>query len=895
MNIVNKLTLRHMKLNKKRTIVTTIAIVIAVAMLTAVSTISYSILDYFGRTEMKYYANMHVKFESYNYGDTEKIVDKLDVEEYIISKVIGNYKVDIDQEDKTENTESIEGTENSENLENTEYIEDNARDIYVQVTEVENRYYDMMNINLSSGRFPENNREVVLSYQMNSILGGKKVGDTVKFGNSEYTVVGISKDIDYESKTIEYDQGIIFPVWTLLDMDSLSLSDKVNGYFRSSIISNSYTDDIFELEDELSSDTVAYPNWNVLTYYGQSKYTNVQSVMTSFKAVLIAIIVISSIALISNAFIISISERSRYLGMLSSVGATKKQKRMSVYFEGLIEGVIGIVLGIIAGIGGIFITFKCIQPLLDSLTQVQVELKVIVNWDVIITSVVISLITIAVSAYIPARRASKITAIDAIRQSKDIKISGKTVKTSKITRKLFGFEGELALKNLKRNKKRYRITIFSLFISLTLFLVVYSYVSFIQQQYISVYGGNIDFDVCISPNGMGYEYDEMGNIIKTEGDEGVNEIVKNIEKSENIDDMSVFSLYNIYENKYYFDRELDFSECKDVLSEKYENFIDERDLIESTKYEIITSFIVMDEKSLSKYLENYGYNYDDFVSKTNNIVIVNNINKTVYHEDEYAKYGGEVFDKSYEGNNIRCIATGYSDEDKEDITRILEFNAYAIIDDIPFGMSAFSNSLVFIVTPEFVDNYRMMLSDKYAVFKTNDNKMFVEELTKIMSDNNLSEGEDVYIENVIEMKKEMDNLILLISVFVYGFIILMTLICVANIFNTISTSFSLRKREFAMLRSVGMTSKAFHKMIAYESAFYGLKALLFGLPLSTVIILYLMKSITGPFVYELEFPWFGYVIAIFGVFFTIGITMLYSARKVKNQNVIDTLKDENIS
>ena len=145
------------------------------------------------------------------------------------------------------------------------------------------------------------------------------------------------------------------------------------------------------------------------------------------------------------------------------------------------------------------------------------------------------------------------------------------------------------------------------------------------------------------------------------------------------------------------------------------------------------------------------------------------------------------------------------------------------------------------------------------------------------------------------MKKEMDNLILLISVFVYGFIILMTLICVANIFNTISTSFSLRKREFAMLRSVGMTSKAFHKMIAYESAFYGLKALLFGLPLSTVIILYLMKSITGPFVYELEFPWFGYVIAIFGVFFTIGITMLYSARKVKNQNVIDTLKDENIS
>ena len=153
---------------------------------------------------------------------------------------------------------------------------------------------------------------------------------------------------------------------------------------------------------------------------------------------------------------------------------------------------------------------------------------------------------------------------------------------------------------------------------------------------------------------------------------------------------------------------------------------------------------------------------------------------------------------------------------------------------------------------------------------------------------------DYYIINNIEDIKMIDKSMLLVSVFVYGFIILMSLICIANIVNTISTSIALRRREFAMLKSVGMTDRAFHKMIAYESAFYGIKALIFGLPVGTGIMLLIKHIIEKEISFDMGIPWMGYVIAIVGVFVVIGTTMLYSARRIKKENVIDALKNENV-
>src|SRR5699024_9809081 len=190
------------------------------------------------------------------------------------------------------------------------------------------------------------------------------------------------------------------------------------------------------------------------------------------------VIIVGSFSLIYNAFAISVSERSQHLGMLSSVGATKKQKRNSILFEGAVIGAVSIPFGLVSGIGGIAVTLTFINSILQRFDDFKTDLTVHVTPFVIMIAVAISILTIFISAYIPAVRASRISAIDAIRQAKDIKLTQKKVKTSKLVRKLFGMEAEIALKNLKRHKRRYYATVLSLVISIILFLTV----AFLSEQ-----------------------------------------------------------------------------------------------------------------------------------------------------------------------------------------------------------------------------------------------------------------------------------------------------------------------------------------------------------------------------------------------------------------------------
>ena len=95
----------------------------------------------------------------------------------------------------------------------------------------------------------------------------------------------------------------------------------------------------------------------LLRYYGVTANDQLRMTLFSLAGIIMSVIIIGSVALIYNAFAISVSERARHLGMLSSVGATKKQKRNSVFFEGAVIGAISIPIGILAGIAGIGITF----------------------------------------------------------------------------------------------------------------------------------------------------------------------------------------------------------------------------------------------------------------------------------------------------------------------------------------------------------------------------------------------------------------------------------------------------------------------------------------------------------------------------------------------------------
>ena len=901
MKIINKLTLRHMKLNKRRTFVTMIGIIISVAMITAVSTVAYSIMDYMARGAMENEGYFHLKFSNYYYKDNDEIIDELEAENYSLMRTIGDYVYETDAESGTVTIKPYEYNENQ-----TEYVD------AFRISAVQDNFYEMQNIKLIEGQYPKNGTEILLPWSICTLFNDASVGDTITIGEKEYTVCGIIEGSEFEWRELAVPYTMIQPLYTRLDTSTLQADELVNGYFYAGGILDNLEEEAEALRSKLQAAGVpeyeiigdgetwycdgvqiTY-NYRVLTYLGMSRYSNINYVMDMFKLILIVIVMIGSVSLIANGFAISISERSRYLGMLASVGATKKQKRSSVYFEGFFEGIIAIPLGILAGIGGIAVTFKCIAPLIKELSGSATKLTVVVNSSVIIWTVVFSVLTIFLSAYFPAKRASKISAIDAIRQSKDVKITSKDVKTMGITKKIFGFEGELALKNLKRNKKRYRVTVFSMFISLTLFISVYSLVYYMKE---SVYSemGEMGFDIEISP-GQYVLNSETGEDYSYIENDFVNVTDQLLEKAAKYIDASQRYMYVMFgHSTLNFEARL----AESVYDEEYWEYIQETERTDTPTY---SQIITMNETDMKAYFEKTGMDYDEFVSDKNNVILFDGTREVSYKNDERLVYQGDVINEKtktlkyssilYKENIIEQNNGNYYTELVEVGTMDFDFNIYGRAEKL-MGMS--DNCIYLMLTPELVrelGEYDATVEYYLALDVNNDDKVI-----EILGDIGTATGYDesnYYLYNYTEQVEQMEKSMLLISVFVYGFIILMSLICTANIVNTISTSLALRRKEFAMLKSVGMTDKAFNKMIAYESAFYGIKAVIFGLPVGTAVMLLLKHIITDSMVVELGIPWMGYVIAIIGVFTVIGVTMLYSSRKIKKANVIEALRDENV-
>ena len=185
----------------------------------------------------------------------------------------------------------------------------------------------------------------------------------------------------------------------------------------------------------------------------------------------------------------------------------------------------------------------------------------------------------------------------------------------------------------------------------------------------------------------------------------------------------------------------------------------------------------------------------------------------------------------------------------------------------------------------------MEWSNEYMFLKSDNPALSFNEMEKILDSAGLNSGS---IFNVAEEVEANRNIITILNVFAYGFIILMSLITIANVFNTITTNINLTKREFAMLKSVGMTNKSFHKMLNYESIFYGLKALLYGIPSSMVVTFLIYLSIQQGLDTSFYLPIKSIIISVFSVFLVVFISMMYSTTKIQKENILDALKNENL-
>lgn len=859
MNIVNKVTLRQLKENKRRTIVTILGVIISVAMLTAVATIAVSFIDLLKRGEIASNGEWHVK---YNNVDEEQI------------SVI----------EKDSNIESTFMTKNY----GFSYYEKGTNEYspYMEVVGFDEKAFTKKPIELIEGRLPKNNQEIVVPYSVISQMENPyKMGDVIQLEVGERAIkegaetdenVGLSSQDDWIATTedgevvehlihtqkMEYTiVGIIEPpLWesgwkpsytalTFLDAHA-SESESVDL----SVIMKKVKQSIFKDSEELAKAqliTGVEMNYNLLRYYGAMSNDGLKQTLITFTAIIMVIIMIGSISLIYNAFAISVAERSRYLGMLSSVGATKGQKRNSVFFEGTVIGLISIPIGIIAGIVGMAITFYFVNQNLQGLTHTGERLEVVISMTAILISVAVSILTIFISTYIPARRASKITAIDAIRQSDDIKLSNKVVKTSKLTRKLFGIEAEIGLKNLKRNKRKYQATVISLVVSIVLFLSV-SYFIMDLKKATSLTNDMENYDLQMSLN----ETDEQ--------------IVEQIESLDKITGVNMLK-------RNYFNTTVPIEKVPEPL----------RFSSEST-YRYSVAVNGLKDKYLQAYAKEIDADFEQLKNGHSAIVIEN----VIYPDDQAGKY---VETKVIDAKVGDTLTLDYYLYDEDEYVSIDDIEIAALTNQLPIGVNQPSLGDITVIVSE--DTYNQLEQAMPEEINTNW-MLFINSTDPTQTEKEISElsavEDDHSIINLYEINKQDQQVIIVLSIFTYGFISLITLISVANILNTISTSIALRKREFAMLKSMGMTPKGFNQMVRYESIFYGIKALLYGLPLSLLAMFGMYKALSDSFSYQFTLPWIEIIIAIVAVFVIVSITMLYSTAKLKKENIIDALKQENI-
>ena len=854
MNIMNKVTWKCMKQNKKRTIVTIIGVIICVAMITGVCTIAASFQD------------TMIKNAIYQNGS------------YEISAEIDNetYK-QLQHDDKLHELMRLSKVGVAENPIKESYRQG------IDVYGIDLDHLDLIGAKLMEGKLPSNTNEImVISNLMNEQTFGYRVGDsiTLPLGYYESSDEGTYNFIKQQEKTYKITGVFTCPVWE--NTDSYAMASVFDQKFvtkdnpMSAIFDLKTDKHFFDQVEELSQTYELkdiHANNSVLLYKGISDKSVLGSLM-SVSAFLGIIILIGGFSLIYNAFSISLSERSRYLGMLSSIGATKKQKRASVFFEAFLIGIIAIPIGLLSGILGIKITFHFMSPYFANVFDVESGLSFLVNKWCIIIPVIFSIFVLMISAWVPSRKASRINAISAIRQNGDFKIRKRDIKTSKLTRKLFGFEAELGLKNIKRYHARYLATLFSLIICIVLFMSAGYFTSSMRQtagmvNHASNYDLRVDF----------YFKDDKVNLQLP--------VIQKLEQVKYAKNHTLFT-----ENSFHLTDDIKLSnDAKTFVQSQIQryDYLSDDDI--KNMYYPQLYIQVLDDQSFAKYCDEVGVDIKDMQQIEPSFIFVNERN--MYND----------VDGSYrEMKILQDVSDKITVVTDNETNKTQTLHIVKQVDQVPDINPGYSSNLEVHAITNFA-NAKLLnkeleakgcpqISTFFGIqYQSDDAEELGKEVKKIIDN---SDEITASFDNIAEQRIREEQRTILISVFLYGFVVLILLICMTNIMNTISTSISLRKRELAMLKSIGITPSKFKKMMVYETMFYGIKAVAYGVPLG-ILCMFIMNLMFGQsFGFAFQVSWFNVLCIIIGVFLLLMIAMWYAISKIRKDNIVETIRNESI-
>lgn len=685
------------------------------------------------------------------------------------------------------------------------------------------------------------------------------------------------------------------------------------------------------MERILGEDGGWVSNDGLLTYQGLDTGRQMTSSLQMFAGVLAAVIVVAAVSLISNAFTISISERTRQFGLLASLGASRRQLRRTVYTEAAVIGLIGIPLGVALGVGGAAAAFALTAEGWSTIVGNGVTVGLVLRPMDFALAVALGALALLVSALVPALRASRVSAVDAIRQAQDVRPSRRLLRVFRRRRaamddftadgrrprglaaRLGGMPAFLARRTLAVSASKSRTAAVALAISVAL-LVTAGLVSDYLESVTSYvdYGGNADLEVYVSS-------DEASSVLAAEAGASLSSIAADIAQVPGVEGTS--GMVRAYGSVH-----VDPASVNWDAVETYD---------ESAPYGVFqldrkgygnANFWLVDDATWRTFAADLGLSGNAADPAHLGCVAFNNTNANngrTYATVTPLTGEAETIDVLVQPDDLQdnqwlgMSADGVyglvtTDEETYEDTSFspadelgldtVSVPVTAYTDDLgahfPVGdlVVADSSSLNFVMPmsavrgSELAGELRNSITEFYASFTEGaDEEAVVEGIQERLGER--GDINAVQVMNLAETLRQYNATTFTVNVFLYCFIAITMAIAVANVFNTIASGLMLRTREFAVLQSMGMGRRSFRRMIFLECADFAVKGLVGGVVLAAVVNLGFFSALSSSIsTLVFEMPWGHVALAFAVVVVVLAVSAAYALRKTHAMNLVEALR-----
>ena len=957
MKEIIRLSWKNLMLNKNRTITTLVMIIITVATFAGISIMYESAIKGLEQTFKETKGDYSISVENIdkNYDknllkdkNTEKVL-----EYYTVSKALSRGKI-LDDIEKEKGDAYLDNHSNEEIQEEIQkamtklkpskwYIQKyelnkDGEDYNKQQEEAKqfeqailNPYLglDILGVNkedlkgynfrLIDGRLPENENEIVLQKASKTARYTFNIGTTITMNGKEYKIVGYVNNV-FDSNDSEVNIGI---VKIATEEEKKEAVSKIFGIYikdkgkkvkdTAEEISKTLKEDYKNgsIKMAVNKSLLRLQNANLQGY--ESSTDNVIATLEMMRNVLIVIVAVSGIIIMYNSFNLSLVERRKQYGILKSLGIKNSSLYVMILFEALVLSVVGIVIGYICGMIGDYLVVGYINETMVNMmkgmgveSELQMSLIFTTNIHAFYIVALSTGITVLLAAMIPAIKSTRISPIENIRGKDDYVVNTKKVKTSNISKKLFGIEFDLARKNMKRAKKRFRVATLSLAIAFILIFVIGTLgaqingqISLLEVQTNSIFkNGNIvemthlnivHKEGSVNKSDVKYSEKDVQEMIKF----GIEDYTKQIESKDSLK-VNRTVLASAIEHLEKVDNK---GELLKTITDNYlkKNFKSSDDNSrQKAKTKILIQFVTSknynnkDKFGLDEIKDNEAYLSNVEVLEENGMLL----EKPIFDE---SKIIGKEFEIN--GNKLKVAKAPVNTELKLTVgsSNVTYVQAYV-------NEKTFAN----IVRNE---EHGMGFSGFYQSDLKGDKK--IEDIMKKQQQENLEKEYDfgklqMFTETIMTPAGVIGMIKGMITIFqllIYGFLILVILMSVVNIFTTITINILLRSRELAILKSVGMSDKQFDKMLRGENYIACLRSIIFGTVVS-LILLFVTKVIIDKGQVNIDFRFIAdmlgsinYIALAISIILVYGITFVstfFAKRSIKSQDIVEVIRRDNI-